>query len=196
MKEMCTPAIDKRRERRMDGGDRRPRLRGVLIIAVISTAYLLSLWFSFTESGRRSATLEIPPAGADYLYVDVNVVNVDLLRSEMTTRIAFHVAGQLAEDELTPTTDLELVLNTIRGQQQFDFARRIDGSIPLKPCSRWTGEIQNFYPFDRHKGILWIFVTIPGSQQARPVREYRPGGTRNPAWPPDWQVVLGEARAG
>ena len=172
MKEMCTPAIDKRRERRMDGGDRRPRLRGVLIIAVISTAYLLSLWFSFTESGRRSATLEIPPAGADYLYVDVNVVNVDLLRSEMTTRIAFHVAGQLAEDELTPTTDLELVLNTIRGQQQFDFAkdRRINPIEAVFPLDGNT----NFYPFDRHKGILWIFVTIPGSQQARPVENIVP----------------------
>ena len=172
MKEMRIPAIDERRERPMDGGDNRSRLRGVLIAAVISAAYLLSLWLSLTESGRRSATLEVPPAGADYLYVDVNVVNVDLLRSEMTTRISFHVAGRLAEDELTPTTDLQLVLNTIEGQQQFDFAegRRIN---PIEAVFPLDGNA-NFYPFDRHKGILWIFVTIPGSQQARPVENIVP----------------------
>jgi hypothetical protein len=159
---MRTPAIGRRRERPMEGGDRRSRMRAVLIIAVLFTAYLLSLWFSLTESGRRSATLEIPPAGADYLYVDDNVVNVDLQRSEMTTRISLHVAGQLAEDELTPTTDLQLILNTIRGQQQFDFSRgrRIN---PIEAVFPLDGNV-NFYPFDRHKGVLWIFVTIPGSQ--------------------------------
>ncbi|HTB47898.1 MAG TPA: DUF4436 family protein [Acetobacteraceae bacterium] len=172
MKEMRTPAMDNRCERPMEAGDHRSRLRGVLITAVISTVYLLSLWVSLTESGRRSATLEVPPAGADYLYVDVNVVNVDLLRSEMTTRISFHVAGQLAEDELTPTSDLQLVVNTIKGQQQFDFAegRRIN---PIEAVFPLDGNV-NFYPFDRHKGILWIFVTIPGSQQPRPVETMVP----------------------
>ena len=162
----------------MEAGEHRPRLRGILIIAVISTAYLFSLWLNLTEAGRRSATLEIPPAGTDYLHVDVNVVNVDLLRSEMTTRIAFQVAGQLAEDELTPATDLQLVLNTIKGQQQFDFAkgRRIN---PIEAVFPLDGNV-NFYPFDRHRGILWIFVTIPGSQQARPVENSRAGGTRQP----------------
>src|SRR5580658_1413610 len=153
MKEMRIPTISRRRERPMDGGDRRLRLRGVLIAAAMSAAYLLSLWLSLTEAARRSATQEIPPTGADYLYVDVNVVNVDLLHSEMTTRIALHVAGQLAEDELTLTTDLQLVLNTIKGQQQFDFeqGRRIN---PIEAVCPLEGNT-NFYPFDQHKGILW-----------------------------------------
>jgi hypothetical protein len=163
MKEMRTPAIDRRRERPTEGADHRSRLRGILIVIVISTIYLFSLWVSLTEAGRRSAILEIPPAGNDYLYVDVNVVNVDLLRSEMTTRISFQVVGQLAEDELTPATDLQLVLNTIRGPQQLNFARgrRIN---PIEAVFPLDGNV-NFYPFDRHKGILWIFATIPGRQQ-------------------------------
>ena len=110
MKETRTPPIDRRREPPMERGDPRPRLRGIFITVVISVAYLFSLWLNFNEAARRSATLEIAPAGADYLHVDVNVVNVDLLRSEMTTRISFQVVGQLAEDEVTPATDLQLVL--------------------------------------------------------------------------------------
>jgi hypothetical protein len=97
---------------------------------------------------------------------------MDLLRSEMTTRISFQVVGQLAEDELTPATDLQLVLNTIRGPQQFDFARgrRIN---PIEAVLPLDGNV-NFYPFDRHKGILWIFAAIPGRQQGRPVENIVP----------------------
>jgi hypothetical protein len=172
MKEMRTSAIDRHREPPVEGSDHRPRLRGLLIAVVILAAYLFSLWLNFNEAGRRSTTLEIPPAGADYLYVHVDVVNVDLLRSEMTTRISFQVVGRLAEDELTPATDLQLVLNTITGQQQFDFAkgRRINSIESVFPLD---GNV-NFYPFDRHKGILWIFVTIPGSQQAGPLENIVP----------------------
>lgn len=156
----------------MEGGDHRLWLRGILIAVVISAAYLFSLWLNFNEAGRRTATLEIPPAGADYLDVRVNVVNVDLLRSEMTARISFQVAGWLAEDELTPATDLQVVLNTIKGQQQFDFAkgRRIN---PIESVFPLDGNA-NFYPFDHHQGILWIYVTIPGGRQAMPAENIVP----------------------
>ena len=152
-----------RRELPIVKGYHLPRLRALLIAAVLCTAYLVGLWFSFTEAGRRSVTLEIPPQGADYVHIDVNVAYVDLLRSEMTARIAFHLAGQLAEDEVTPTTDLQLVLNTLHGQQQFDFPKgqRIN---PIEAVFPLEGEV-NLYPFDSHKGILWLFVTIPGREQ-------------------------------
>jgi hypothetical protein len=177
MKEIGTLTIDGRRETPIQGRGLRPRLRGILIVAVISAAYLFSLWLNLTEAARRSATLEIPPSSTDYLRVDVNVVNVDLLRAEMTTRISFQAAGRLAEDELTPATNLELVLNTIKGQQQFDFekGRRIN---PIEAVFALDGNA-NFYPFDRHRGILWIFVTIPGSQQARPVGNIVPDELAN-----------------
>jgi hypothetical protein len=144
----------------------RPRLRTILITAALSAVYLASLWLNFTEAERRSVTLEIPPAGADYLQMDVNVVHVDLLRSEMTTRISFRLAGRLAQDELTPATDLQLVLNTVNGQQQFDFAKgqRLN---PIEAVFPLQGEV-NFYPFDHHKGVLWLSVTLPGRQQSKP----------------------------
>ena len=165
MKDLRNSAIARRRMPPIGHCNNGSRLRGSLITVVIAAAYLFSLWLNLNEAARRSATLEIAAVGADYLHVDVDVVNVDLLRSEMTTRISFQVVGQLAEDELTPATDLQLVLNAIRGQQQFDFAkgRRIN---PIEAVFSLDGNA-NFYPFDHHKGILWIFATIPGSRQAK-----------------------------
>jgi len=140
------------------------QLRAILIGFVIVAAYLSSLWFSFTEADRRAASLEIPPAGADYMHVNVSVVRVDLLSSEMTTRLSFHLNGKLAKDELTPANDLKLVLNTIKGQQEFDFKKgqRIN---PIEAVFPLEGDV-SLYPFDHHKGVLWLFATLPGKPQA------------------------------
>jgi hypothetical protein len=118
MKAMRIHAVGRRREQPKEGGDYGSRLRGILIAVAFSAIYLFSVWFRLTEAERRSVTLEIPAAGTDYLCLDVNVVNVDLLPAVITTRITFQVVGQLAQDELTPATDLQLVLNTARGGQQ------------------------------------------------------------------------------
>ena len=160
---MSSTAITERRGIPKNG-NHLPRLRAILMAIAISAVYLLSLWLTTTEARRRSVSLEVPPQGADYLIMDVSVVHVDLLRAEITTRISFHLAGQLAQDELTPAIGLQLVLNTVRGQQQYDFAKgkrinTIEAVFPLQ------GEV-NLYPFDHHTGALWLFVTIPQGQQA------------------------------
>ena len=146
------------------GRDHWPLLRATIIAVVITVVYLTSLWISFTEADRRALTLEIPPVSGNYLHMDVNIVHVDLLRSEMTARVIFHLIGRLGQDELTPSTDLQLVLNTVNGQQQFDFPKgqRIN---PIEVEFPLEGEV-NFYPFDHHKGVMWFFVTMPGKPQA------------------------------
>ena len=80
--------------------------------------------------------------------------------------------GQLGMDEVTPATDLRLVLNTIHGQQQFDFekGKRVN---PIEAVFPLQGEV-NFYPFDRHKGTLWFFVTIPEQQKVASVPIVKP----------------------
>ena len=135
------------------------RLRTILTVIALSLLYLLAIWRAFSEAERRSVSLEVAPQGADHLIMDVSVARVDLLRSELTTRISFRLAGQLSQDEVTPATDLQLTLNTVHGQQEFDFPKgerinAIEAVFPLK------GEV-NFYPFDHHTGVLWLFVTIP-----------------------------------
>ena len=141
-----------------------PGLRAILIGIAIGALYLFSLRLGFNEAERRSVTLEIPAEGADHIAVDVDVVLVDLARSEMTARISLHLAGKLAQDAVTPAVDLELVLNAIRGQQQFDFpkGKRIN---PIEAVFPLDGDV-NLYPFDQHKGVLWLFATLAGGQQA------------------------------
>ena len=145
-------------------GSRRRNWRAITAAVVIAVIYLISVWLSFTEENRRSVVLHIPPAGADYLHIDIEVVQVDLLRSELTTRISFTLAGALAQAELTPSTELRLVVNSVRGQQQFDFAKgeRIN---PIEVTFPLDGSA-NIYPFDHHKGDIWLFLTLP---KAKPI---------------------------
>ena len=155
---MSSPAIAERGELPPKSRNT-PRLRTVLVAIALFVMYLFFLARAVTEAGRRSVSLEIPPKDADYLFVDISVVQVDLLRSEMTTRISFQLAGQMAQDAVTPAADLHLLLNTVRGQQEFDFAKgqRIN---PIEAVFPLHGNV-NFYPFDDHKGTLWFFLTIP-----------------------------------
>jgi hypothetical protein len=150
----------------IDGTRHWKPLRAALIAAVILAVYLLSLYLNFTEADRRAISLEVPPAGADYMIMDVSVVHVDLLRAEMTTRISFHLAGRLAQDAVTPATNLKLVLNTINGQQEYRFEKgqRIN---PIEAVFPLEGDV-NLYPFDHYKGVMWMFVTLPGKPQNAP----------------------------
>ncbi len=124
--------------------------------------YFSVIWLNFTESARRSINLEIPSHGNAYLLINVDLVNVDLQRREMTARITFSVNGTLAEDEVTPATDLQLVLNTVRGQQQITFPKRKRMNI-MEAVFPLQGEI-NRYPLDRYTGNVWLLATIPGRQ--------------------------------
>jgi hypothetical protein len=121
---------------------------------------------TFTDTDRRALSFNIPPAGADYLRLDVSVVHVDLLRAEMTTRISVHLAGRLAQDDTTPSSDLKIVLNTISGTQEFFFAKgqRIN---PIEAVFPLDGDV-NLYPFDRYDGVLWIFATISETSKEDP----------------------------
>lgn len=90
---MSSPAIAERGELPPKSRNT-PRLRTVLVAIALFVMYLFFLARAVTEAGRRSVNLEIPPEGADYLFMDISVAHVDLLRSEMTTRISFQLAGQ------------------------------------------------------------------------------------------------------
>jgi hypothetical protein len=147
-------------------------LRTILSAVALIVLYLLYLWYAISEVRWRSISLEVPPEGADYLLMDVSITRVDPVRAEMTARISFHLAGQLALDEVTPSTGLQLVLNTVHGQQQFDFpkGKRIN---PIEVEFPLQGDA-NFYPFDHHTGVLWFFVTIPEGQQTSSTPTLKP----------------------
>lgn len=161
-------------------------------LLVLLGIYFSVIWLNFTESARRSINLEIPSHGNDYLLMDVDVINVDLQRLEMTTRITFSVTGNLAEDEVTPTTDLQLVLNTVRGQQQITFpkGKRINITEAVFPL---LGEI-NRYPLDRYSGNVWLLATVPGQKGApAPARKTRSKPAQK-SMPPENKNVPKEKR--
>src|SRR5512135_183356 len=141
------------------GGRLRWRRVWTAVAAVVIVAiYLVSLAFSLTESERRSVTLETKANGPDNVHVEIEIVSVDLMQSELTARISFEPAGKLAEDKLIPAADLRFVVNSVRGKQQFDFAKgqRIN---PIEVVFPVEGNA-NMYPFDHHKANLWLFLTL------------------------------------
>jgi hypothetical protein len=120
--------------------------------AVLAGIYLISIWMTFTDADRRGLSLQVPPASADHMVIDLDVVDVDESRLEMTTRLSFRLTGKLAQDEATPARDLKLVLNTISGPQEFLFAKgqRIN---PIEAVFPLDGDV-NLYPFDHYSGAM------------------------------------------
>jgi hypothetical protein len=53
--------------------------------------------------------------------VSVRVTNVNPATQELTAQLVFRLAGNIAGDEVTPATDMKLLVNNFRGQQDFDY---------------------------------------------------------------------------
>ena len=141
-----------------------PKRLHVFVAIVLLAIYFVVIWHNFHEARLRTVNLAIPSHSDEHMLMDVNVVSVDLSRLEMTARISFAVTGKLAQDEVTPATDLQVVLNTVRGQQQINFPtgkrmNTVDAVFPLQ------GEI-NRYPLDRYKGSVWLLVTLSEQHHA------------------------------
>jgi hypothetical protein len=86
-------------------------------------------------------------SAANRVVVSVLVTNVNPASQELTARLGFRLAGDIAQDEVTPATDLQLLVNSVGGQQQYDFPagkrmNRIEARFPLN--GDW-----NRYPLDR-----------------------------------------------
>jgi hypothetical protein len=60
------------------------------------------------------------------------VTNVNQAAQELTAQLGFRLAGNIA---LTPAKDMKLLINNVRGQQEFDFPQgkrmnRIEAVFP------------------------------------------------------------------
>ncbi|MGA7190169.1 MAG: DUF4436 family protein, partial [Candidatus Acidiferrales bacterium] len=70
--------------------------------------------------------------------------------------LGFRLAGNIAQDEVTPATDLKLLINNVKGQQEFDFPQgkrmnRIEAVFHL------NGNL-NRYPFDRYGTTIRLLI--------------------------------------
>ena len=135
----------------------------VLMITALGV-YLWVLKRNANERELRTLQLKDDAAAADRVRVSVTVTGVNPATRQLTAQLAFGVAGAIAKDEVTPSTDLRLLVNSIGGQQAFDFPKgermhRIEVTFPL------DGEL-NRYPLDRYDTALRLLVTRRGKPTA------------------------------
>jgi Domain of unknown function (DUF4436) len=142
----------------------RPKVAFVLGIIVVYVALLVR---GSTESTRRSLQLRDETSAQDRIAVSVLVTSVNPAAQELTAQLGFRLAGNIARDEVTPAKDMKLLINNVRGQQEFDFPQgkrmnRIEAVFPLNGTF-------NKYPFDRYETTVWLLITIPPAANQKQV---------------------------
>jgi Domain of unknown function (DUF4436) len=78
---------------------------------------------SLNESTRRSLQLRDDTDSSDHVVISVLVTGVNPATQELTVQIGPRPQGKLARDDVTPAVDLKLLINNVRGQQEFDFPK-------------------------------------------------------------------------
>jgi hypothetical protein len=136
-------------------------LRTLLIIFLL-IVYFAVLVRSLSEAQRRSLQLRDDTDSADHILISVLVTGVNPVTQELTAQIGLRPQGALAQDEVTPAVDLELLTNNVRNQQEFDFPKgkrmnRIEAVFPF------NGDL-NKYPLDQYRTTLWLLMTTPAGQ--------------------------------
>src|SRR5258705_7447389 len=93
------------------------------LIGLVIVIYSAVLVRNLHESERRSLQLNEVPIAGDHVGIAFRIVEVKPTTSEMTVRVSFRLEGNIAKDPATPSVDLKLLLNEIRGPQQIDLPR-------------------------------------------------------------------------
>jgi hypothetical protein len=137
----------------------RPRRFWIFLITLVLTIYVAVVLRGLTESTRRSLLLQDETDKADRVFISIVVTNANPSTRELTAQLGFRLAGSVAKDDVTPAVDLKLLINNIRGQQEFDFPKekrmnRIEVVIPL------NGDV-NKYPFDSYETTMRLLMTTP-----------------------------------
>jgi hypothetical protein len=140
-----------------------------LFILFVLAMYVGSLIYAYSERERRSLSLQEEVQDNDQVHLSVRIVDANPTASEITARLSFRLSGKIAEDAVTPSVDLRVLLNSTRGPQYFDFpkGRRIN---PIVAVFSLDGNV-NRYPFDRHRADIWVIMTTPNrgpQSQPRP----------------------------
>jgi Domain of unknown function (DUF4436) len=157
---------------------RSTRLKAGFVLGIIVVVYVASLVRGSTESTPRSLQLRDETPAQDRIALSVVVTSVNPEAQELTAQLGFRLAGNIARDEVTPARDMRLLINNVRGQQEFDFpeGKRMNRSEAVFPLN---GNF-NKYPFDRYESTMWLLITVPPTitkAQASQVPENQPQET-------------------
>jgi hypothetical protein len=137
----------------------RPRKFWIFIIILVLAIYVAVVLRGLTESTRRSLRLRDETGAADRVSISILVTNASPSTHELTAQLGFRLAGNVAKDDVTPAVDLKLLINNVRGQQEFDFPKEkrmnlIEAVFPL------NGDV-NKYPLDSYETTMWLLMTTP-----------------------------------
>ena len=129
----------------------------IIFVASILVIYAATLIHNLNESQRRSLQLKEAPSTGHEVDVSFQVISMNPVSSEMTTRVSFLLRGDIAKDPVTPSVDLKFFVNGILGPQEIDFPRgqRIN---PVMAVFAVDGNM-NRYPLDQYKSLIRIMVT-------------------------------------
>jgi hypothetical protein len=168
----------------------RPRRFWIFIFVLVLAIYVAVVLRGLTESTRRSLLLRDETDAPDRVFVSVVVTNASPSTQELTGQLGFRLAGNVAKDDVTPAVDLKLLINNVRGQQEFDFPKekrmnRIEAVFPL------NGEL-NKYPFDSYETTVWLLMTTP-TRNVQPQTSKVPASIPEFAHHPDELVVSSSA---
>lgn len=131
----------------------------IFIITFVLAIYVAVVLRGLTESTRRSLLIRDETDAVDRVFVSIVVTNASPSTHELTAQLGFRLAGNVAKDDVTPAVDLKLLINNVRGQQEFDFPKekrmnRIEAVFPL------NGDL-NKYPLDSYETTLRLLMTTP-----------------------------------
>lgn len=131
----------------------------IFIITFVLAIYVAVMLRGLTESTRRSLLIRDETDAVDRVFVSIAVTNASPSTHELTAQLGFRLAGNVAKDDVTPAVDLKLLINNVRGQQEFDFPKekrmnRIEAVFPL------NGDL-NKYPLDSYETTLRLLMTTP-----------------------------------
>ncbi len=135
----------------------------IFIIILVLAIYVAVVLRGLTESTRRSLLLRDEISVADRVFISILVTNASPSTHELTAQLGFRLAGNVAKDDVTPAADLKLLINNVRGQQEFDFPKekrlnRIEIVFPL------NGDV-NKYPLDSYETTMWLLMTTPARNE-------------------------------
>jgi hypothetical protein len=150
----------------------KPRKFWIVIIIFVLAIYVAVVLRGLSESTRRSLLLRDETDAADRVFISIVITNASPSAQELTAQLGFRLAGNLAKDDVTPAVDLKLLVNNVRGQQEFDFPKdkrmnRIEVVFPL------NGDL-NKYPLDRYETTVRLLMTTPA-------RNLQPQASKAPA---------------
>lgn len=138
----------------------------IIFILMIILLYAGVLRYNMNESDRRSLTINQNDQITDGAHVMVEIISVDVVHKQMMARMQMRLSGSIAKDEFTPAVNLRFLVNTVQGQQRYEFQRG-ERLIPIEGIFAMAGE-QNMYPFDKYQATFAFFATKPG-QPAKPL---------------------------